>query len=138
MANGAPASMIRVMREQNIASKSDAASSDATQETFYTDETTWDVGRNTTKVKAFYNVHSIDGSGKMDLIGQWSLDGVNWRDFSTEVFTGVTFKGMGSAEYSTTSDFGPKVRYGLRLKNDGGTSVQSAQVTLTLIARHYT
>jgi|GEM_PF-4869239 len=138
MANGEPATMIRVMREQNIASKSGAASSSASQETFYTDETTWDVGRNTTKVKAFYNVHSIDGSGEMQLTGQWSLDGVNWKDFASEIFTAVSYKGMGSAEYNTTADFGPKVRYGLQLKNNGGTSVQSAQVSMTLIARHYT
>lgn len=57
MADGEPATMIRIMREQNIASKSGAASSSASQET---------------------------------------------------------------------------------LKNNGGTSVQSAQVSLTLIARHYT
>ena len=90
-------------------------------------------------LRLFLTVVSITANSKLRIIGQWSVDGKNWTDFSTAI-NGLDNTGSADITAATTlaidyaadfKEFTPYVRFGISIENTG--SVQSqARVTAAI------
>ena len=63
-----------------------------------------------------YSLFAASGTNTIAVTGEYSIDGVNWKAFASTVLS-VTATGIAVAEYSTTSEFGPLVRFNVTISN---------------------
>jgi hypothetical protein len=82
-----------------------------------------------------YSLFSATGTNTIRILGEYSIDGVNWKAFASTILA-VTAAGIAVAEYSTTAEFGPLVRFNVSISN-GSSSQASARLSAVVKATFF-
>ena len=107
---------------------------DGSTKTHWSSEKTWPLGRSMRAIRAYTEVIEIDVSTDVEIVGAWSLDGVTWEAFQSSISSStIQTPGLYKDEYSTSSDFGPFVRYGVQVKENILFSLVSVTIALTVV-----
>lgn len=90
-------------------------------------------GPRVTGVKGFFDVQQRDLTTSIDLVAQWSLDGVHWKPFSSNITSSpITDEGLNCMNrYILRDEWAPITRFGLSVS--GTSSVVSAILTVDLV-----
>ncbi len=79
---------------------------------------------------------SVSNSPTLRIWAQWSVDGVSWKDFATDLNTTITATGLARCTALTANnDFGPFVRINVSLTTTGGAG--SARLSVVANFRLY-
>jgi hypothetical protein len=87
-------------------------------------------------ITTHYKLADATANFKFKLRGTWSIDGLNWEVFTSDLMSEVTADDQGiSSEYTTKTDFGRRIRFELGTR-DGG-AVEHGVVTVAVALRFY-
>ena len=110
-----------------------ASATDGTELIHWCSAGLYPVGRLTRACRAYVNVVELDVSTDVKIVGAWSLDGVSWSNFTSDISSLIQTTGLFKGDYRTEADFGPFVRYGVSVKENIPFARVAATLTLTVV-----
>ncbi|MFH1466205.1 MAG: hypothetical protein ABIO70_17605 [Pseudomonadota bacterium] len=95
-----------------------------------------DVGPRMEGLTCHYKLADATANFKFQLRGTWSVDGMNWETFSSDLMIEATSDSqVVETEYTTKTDFGRRIRFELGTSDTG--TVQHGVVTIAVAQRFY-